>query len=165
MLFRSGPGMPCACYYVPTPRRRNLAKATTMATTKNPKAQAASPLPTVATTQAPTLAAVPATTQVVPAAYAGLPFAQLTKSQQAFALQRRRLCCPPSWRRWPLPLARCSTGCAAATTRRGGRSACRPCNKAPQQRPPWCKLAPAPSSWGMQWPASGWRLPRSSTNP
>ena len=59
-----------------------------MANPKTTKAQAASPLPTAATTQAPTLAAVPATTQVVPATYAGLPFAQLTKSQQAFALAK-----------------------------------------------------------------------------
>ena len=60
-----------------------------MANPKTPKAQAASPLPTVATTQAPTLAAVPATTQVVPATYAGYDFALLPKSNQAFALDRK----------------------------------------------------------------------------
>lgn len=50
-------------------------------TTKAPVAQPAAP----ATVQAPTTATVPATTVAVPATYAGLPYAQLTKSQQAFA--------------------------------------------------------------------------------
>jgi hypothetical protein len=48
----------------------------------------ASPLPTVAApAPAPVLAAVPAAAAPVlpPATYAGLPFASLTKSQQAFA--------------------------------------------------------------------------------
>jgi len=46
----------------------------------------ASPLPTV---QTPTLQSVPATTVQVPAQYMGLPFDQLTKSQQAFATAKR----------------------------------------------------------------------------
>ena len=50
------------------------------------QAAPASPLPTVGT---PTLQSVPATTVQVPAQYMGLPFAQLTKSQQAFATAKR----------------------------------------------------------------------------
>lgn len=46
----------------------------------------ASPLPTVATA---TLQQVPSTTVAVPAQYMGLPFGQLTKSQQAFATAKR----------------------------------------------------------------------------
>jgi hypothetical protein len=59
-------------------------RCNTMAT--KPKAtptQAATPQ--AATTQVATTQAVPAATQAVPATYAGLPFAQLTKSQQSFA--------------------------------------------------------------------------------
>jgi hypothetical protein len=56
------------------------------ATKATPATVVASPLPTVET---PTLAAVPATTVAVPAQYAGLPYGQLTKSQQAFATAKR----------------------------------------------------------------------------
>lgn len=65
-----------------------------MAKTQTPHAVKASPLPTVAAPTAPTApatvqamqpATVPATTVAVPATYSTLPFAQLTKSQQAFA--------------------------------------------------------------------------------
>lgn len=66
-----------------------------MATKQTNKAQAAAPqtaLAAVAATLAPATtqqaaqpATVPATTVAVPATYSGLPFAQLTKTQQSFA--------------------------------------------------------------------------------
>jgi hypothetical protein len=51
---------------------------------------------TPATVQAPTLAPVPATTVQVPAVYAGLPFENLTRSQQAFATAKRPVALAPA---------------------------------------------------------------------
>jgi hypothetical protein len=68
------------------PAKATKATKATKAATAPVATTPASPLPTVATA---TIQQVPATTVAVPAQYMGLPFAQLTKSQQAFATAKR----------------------------------------------------------------------------